>query len=162
MEKKGILFQCATIANYIMPGLAIVVPRKHANPIYHPPMYNRNVPPMAHHGQIMGDPMIEMPRDPIMDPAGHPIGRDNLAYGGMFSILFPPNRMGHHTLEEYMRLMEARRGASLQKEIAISTIEQICPFPFDLFEAECKKYLKAKLVFVQEEHENKGSGGVTW
>ena len=84
----------------------------HANPLYHPPMYNRNVPPMAHHGQIMGDPMIEMPRDPIMDPAGHPIGRDNLAYGGMFSILFPPNRMGHHTLEEYMRLMEARRGGS--------------------------------------------------
>ena len=58
--------------------------------------------------------------------------------------------------------MEARRGASLQKEIAISTIEQICPFPFDLFEAECKKYPKAKLVFVQEEHKNQGSGGVTW
>ena len=83
----------------------------HANP-YHPTNPYRNVPPMAHHGQIMGDPMIEMPRDPIMDPAGHPIGRDNLAYGGMFSILFPPNRMGHHTLEEYMRLMEARRGGS--------------------------------------------------
>ena len=59
----------------------------------------------------------------------------------------------------YFDLLEARRGAGLQKDIAISTIEQISPFPFDLFRRECEKYPKARLVFAQEEHEDQGTRG---
>ena len=102
----------------------------HANPLYHPPMYNRNVPPMAHHGQIMGDPMIEMPRDPIMDPAGHPIGRDNLAFGGMINLLFPRNRMAHTLdIHEYMRMVDARGGGSSVNRGASRTCIERNTFP---------------------------------
>merc|ERR1719483_1848363 len=40
----------------------------------------------------MGDPLMGDPRDPLMDPAGVPVGRDNLGYGGMINFLFPPQR----------------------------------------------------------------------
>ena len=65
----------------------------HTNPIYHPPPYHPNmIPPNAHHGSMA--PVMVDPRDPLMDPAGVPLGRENLAYGGMFNILFQPHRMG--------------------------------------------------------------------
>ena len=37
----------------------------------------------------------------------------------------------------------------LESEIAISTLEQISPFPFDLVKEECDKYFNAELNFVQ-------------
>ena len=45
----------------------------------------------------------------------------------------------------------------LEGQIAIATIEQICPFPFDLVQEECNKYSNAELVFCQEEHKNQGA-----
>jgi len=39
--------------------------------------------------------------------------------------------------------------SGLDDEIAISTIEQISPFPFDLVKEECERYSDAAVVFVQ-------------
>ena len=45
----------------------------------------------------------------------------------------------------------------LEDKIAIATLEQISPFPFDLCKEECEKYSNAELVFAQEEHKNQGA-----
>jgi len=99
----------------------------HGNPMYHAPWHHAHPPnhrPMAHHGPIMGDPLMGDPRDPLMDPAGVPVGRDNLGYGGMINFLFPPQR-SMVGLEEYMRLMEARRaGGGMNRGASRSCIER--------------------------------------
>jgi len=56
----------------------------------------------------------------------------------------------------YYDLIKARRDAGLEKEIAISTVEQICPFPFDLVKEELDKYNNADIAWCQEEHKNQG------
>lgn len=56
----------------------------------------------------------------------------------------------------YYDLIKARREKGLEDQIAISTVEQICPFPFDLAMQECQKYSNAELVWAQEEHKNQG------
>ena len=45
----------------------------------------------------------------------------------------------------------------LDDKIAVSTIEQISPFPYDIVKEECEKYSNAELAFVQEEHKNQGA-----
>ena len=57
----------------------------------------------------------------------------------------------------YYDLLKARRDAGLEGQIAISTVEQICPFPFDQVLEECNKYSNAELVWAQEEHKNQGA-----
>ena len=57
----------------------------------------------------------------------------------------------------YYALHAAREEAGLQDKIAISRIEQISPFPFDLVKQECDKYADAELIFAQEEHKNHGA-----
>merc|ERR1712223_837590 len=57
----------------------------------------------------------------------------------------------------YYDMIKARREAGLEDKIAISTIEQISPFPFDIVKSECDKYENAELVFAQEEHKNHGA-----
>merc|ERR1712226_1763409 len=57
----------------------------------------------------------------------------------------------------YYDLIKARRDAGLEKEIAISTVEQICPFPFDLAKEELDKYSNADIAWCQEEHKNQGA-----
>lgn len=57
----------------------------------------------------------------------------------------------------YYDLVKQRADAKLQEKIAISRIEQISPFPFDMIKVECEKYPSAKLVWVQEEHKNHGA-----
>merc|ERR1719322_448396 len=57
----------------------------------------------------------------------------------------------------YYDLLKERREAGLEDQIAISTIEQISPFPFDIVKSECDKYENAELVFAQEEHKNHGA-----
>lgn len=104
----------------------------HGNPMYHAPWHHAHPPnhrPMAHHGPIMGDPLMGDPnvgrdRDPFMDPAGVPVGRENLGYGGMINFLFPPQR-SMVGLEEYMRLMDARRaGGGMNRGASRSCIER--------------------------------------
>jgi 2-oxoglutarate dehydrogenase E1 component len=57
----------------------------------------------------------------------------------------------------YYDLIKARRDQGLESQIAISRVEQICPFPFDQVMEECNKYSNAELVWAQEEHKNQGA-----
>ncbi|XP_021697107.1 2-oxoglutarate dehydrogenase, mitochondrial isoform X5 [Aedes aegypti] len=56
----------------------------------------------------------------------------------------------------YYDLTKARKERKLDSDIAISRLEQISPFPYDLIKAECAKYPNAELVWAQEEHKNQG------
>merc|ERR1711934_958771 len=49
------------------------------------------------------------------------------------------------------------KDAGLEDKIAIHTIEQICPFPFDIMKKIADTYCNAELCFVQEEHKNMGA-----
>jgi len=57
----------------------------------------------------------------------------------------------------YYDLKKARGERGLDNDIAITRIEQISPFPYDLIKQEVDKYPNAKLVFSQEEHKNSGA-----
>ena len=57
----------------------------------------------------------------------------------------------------YYDLKKAREERGLDNSVAISRVEQICPFPFDLVRNEISKYPNADLVWVQEEHKNMGA-----
>ena len=49
----------------------------------------------------------------------------------------------------YYDLAKARRDGGLEEKIAISRLEQISPFPYDLAKEECEKYSNAELYFCQ-------------
>ena len=57
----------------------------------------------------------------------------------------------------YYDLLKERRDRGLEDQIAIHTIEQICPFPFDMMKSVADQYCNAKLCWVQEEHKNMGA-----
>jgi len=56
----------------------------------------------------------------------------------------------------YYELLKERNKRGLDEDIAITRVEQISPFPFDLIKAEHKKYDNAKIVWAQEEPKNMG------
>ncbi|XP_078285167.1 2-oxoglutarate dehydrogenase complex component E1 isoform X6 [Rhinoraja longicauda] len=56
----------------------------------------------------------------------------------------------------YYELAKERKGRGLEAEVAITRVEQLSPFPFDIIEQEAKKYCNAELVWCQEEHKNQG------
>lgn len=56
----------------------------------------------------------------------------------------------------YYELIKERSARGLDKDVAITRIEQLCPFPFDLLEKEIAKYSNADLLWSQEEHKNQG------
>ena len=55
----------------------------------------------------------------------------------------------------YYDLLKYRRDKG-KKKIAIATIEQICPFPFDRVQRLAQHYPNAEIVWVQEEPQNMG------
>merc|ERR1719433_1622482 len=57
----------------------------------------------------------------------------------------------------YYDLMKERKDRGLEQQIAIHTIEQISPFPFDLMKKVTDVYSNAELYWVQEEHKNMGA-----
>merc|ERR1711997_1232916 len=57
----------------------------------------------------------------------------------------------------YYDLLKERRDRGLEDQIAIHTIEQISPFPFDIMKQVSEHYCNAKLCWVQEEHKNMGA-----
>jgi len=57
----------------------------------------------------------------------------------------------------YYDLLKERRDRGLEDKIAIHTIEQISPFPFDIMKSVADQYCNAKLCWVQEEHKNMGA-----
>jgi len=56
----------------------------------------------------------------------------------------------------YYDLVNEREKLGLNDQIAITRIEQVSPFPFDLVQAELGKYPNADISWVQEEHKNHG------
>ncbi|KYM89669.1 2-oxoglutarate dehydrogenase, mitochondrial [Atta colombica] len=59
----------------------------------------------------------------------------------------------------YYDLIVERQEQQLEDKIAIIRIEQICPFPYQLFIEEMRKYPRAEIMWVQEEHKNQGAYG---
>ncbi|KAK6187666.1 hypothetical protein SNE40_005643 [Patella caerulea] len=57
----------------------------------------------------------------------------------------------------YYELVKERQKKNLDSELAITRVEQISPFPFDLIKAEVLKYPNARLCWAQEEHKNMGA-----
>uniref|UniRef100_A0A8D0W8K5 2-oxoglutarate dehydrogenase-like, mitochondrial n=1 Tax=Sus scrofa TaxID=9823 RepID=A0A8D0W8K5_PIG len=56
----------------------------------------------------------------------------------------------------YYDLVKERSNQGLDEQVAITRLEQISPFPFDLIKQEAEKYPGAELVWCQEEHKNMG------
>ncbi|CAH3174419.1 unnamed protein product [Porites evermanni] len=56
----------------------------------------------------------------------------------------------------YYELLKERNKRGLEEDIAITRVEQISPFPFDLINAEYQKYDNADIVWAQEEPMNMG------
>ena len=56
----------------------------------------------------------------------------------------------------YYELEKERITRGLESTVAITRIEQLCPFPFDLVRDEIQKYPNAEIIWSQEEHKNQG------
>ncbi|KAG8551814.1 hypothetical protein GDO81_004283 [Engystomops pustulosus] len=56
----------------------------------------------------------------------------------------------------YYELVKERHQKQLESQVAITRLEQIAPFPYDLVKEEVDKYHNAELVWCQEEHKNMG------
>uniref|UniRef100_A0A8C8ZCK1 2-oxoglutarate dehydrogenase-like, mitochondrial n=1 Tax=Prolemur simus TaxID=1328070 RepID=A0A8C8ZCK1_PROSS len=56
----------------------------------------------------------------------------------------------------YYDLVRERSSQGLEEQVAITRLEQISPFPFDLVKQEAEKYPGAELAWCQEEHKNMG------
>ncbi|CAH0557921.1 unnamed protein product [Brassicogethes aeneus] len=56
----------------------------------------------------------------------------------------------------YYDLLKANRDKGLEGKIAITRVEQLTPFPYDLVKQECSKYPNAQIAWAQEEHKNQG------
>lgn len=56
----------------------------------------------------------------------------------------------------YYDLVKERNKRGLEEDVAITRVEQISPFPFDLIKAEYQKYDNAQIVWAQEEPMNMG------
>ncbi|KAH0567489.1 2-oxoglutarate dehydrogenase, mitochondrial isoform X5 [Cotesia glomerata] len=57
----------------------------------------------------------------------------------------------------YYDLKKARTERGLDDKVAITRVEQISPFPYDLVKQEAAKYPNAELIWSQEEAKNQGS-----
>ena len=71
------------LGNPLYHGNHTAAPWHHA----HPPIQRH----MGHHGPALIDQIMGDPREPIIDPTGVPVGRENIAYGGMINY-FPRQR----------------------------------------------------------------------
>nr|KAF6470050.1 oxoglutarate dehydrogenase [Molossus molossus] len=56
----------------------------------------------------------------------------------------------------YYDLTRERKARGMVEQVAITRIEQLSPFPFDLLLQEVQKYPNAELAWCQEEHKNQG------
>ncbi|XP_038641628.1 2-oxoglutarate dehydrogenase, mitochondrial-like [Scyliorhinus canicula] len=56
----------------------------------------------------------------------------------------------------YYELVKERKTRGLEAEVAITRLEQLSPFPFDVVDEEARKYPNAELLWCQEEHKNQG------
>ncbi|CAH8567365.1 unnamed protein product [Schistosoma turkestanicum] len=56
----------------------------------------------------------------------------------------------------YYELDKERRSINRETDIAISRVEQLTPFPYDLIQQDLERYPNAIIQWVQEEHKNMG------
>ncbi|XP_028154178.1 2-oxoglutarate dehydrogenase complex component E1 isoform X2 [Diabrotica virgifera virgifera] len=57
----------------------------------------------------------------------------------------------------YFDVLKAIKEKGLESKIAMTRVEQLTPFPFDLLKQECAKYPNAQISWLQEEHKNQGA-----
>lgn len=91
---------------------------------------------------------------------------DEMNEGTVFKRLIPdvsaekdPNsikRIIFCTGKVYYDILKQRQVLGLESQVAISRIEQLCPFPFDLVKEEIERYPNASIAWCQEEHKNQG------
>ncbi|NXV99742.1 OGDHL protein, partial [Fregetta grallaria] len=92
---------------------------------------------------------------------------EEMVSGTTFQRVIPENGLAAHAPHEvkrvifctgkvYYDLVKERKNQDLEKQVAITRLEQISPFPFDLLKEELEKYPGADLVWCQEEHKNSG------
>ncbi|XP_019472996.1 2-oxoglutarate dehydrogenase-like, mitochondrial isoform X2 [Meleagris gallopavo] len=92
---------------------------------------------------------------------------DEMVSGTTFQRVIPENGLAAQAPHEvkrvifctgkvYYDLVKERKNQDLEKQVAITRLEQISPFPFDLLKEELDKYPDADLVWCQEEHKNSG------
>lgn len=110
----------------------------------------------------------------VMSPKSllrHPMARspmEDFAHGTHFQRLIPETgpaaqnpgnvqRIVFCTGKVYYDLVNARKHINKESDVALIRIEQISPFPYDLIQAECRKYPQAELYWAQEEHKNMGA-----
>ena len=100
----------------------------------------------------------------------HPEARtsfDEMLPGTHFQRVIPENgpaaqdphkvkRLLFCTGKVYYDLTRERKARNMEEEVAITRIEQLSPFPFDLLLKEAQKYPNAELAWCQEEHKNQG------
>uniref|UniRef100_H2ZNK4 2-oxoadipate dehydrogenase complex component E1 n=1 Tax=Ciona savignyi TaxID=51511 RepID=H2ZNK4_CIOSA len=100
----------------------------------------------------------------------HPLARssfDEMLPGTEFQRIIPENgpaaqnpekcrRIIFCTGKVYYEILKERSDRGLVEDVAITRIEQIAPFPFDLVQAEMNKYPNAGIHWLQEEHKNMG------
>ncbi|KAF6317621.1 oxoglutarate dehydrogenase L [Rhinolophus ferrumequinum] len=92
---------------------------------------------------------------------------DQMVSGTSFQRVIPEDGAAARTPEQvrrlifctgkvYYDLVKERSSQGLEGQVAITRLEQISPFPFDLVKREAEKYPGAELVWCQEEHKNMG------
>nr|KAF6294167.1 oxoglutarate dehydrogenase L [Pipistrellus kuhlii] len=92
---------------------------------------------------------------------------DQMVSGTSFQRVIPEDGAAAQTPERvrrlifctgkvYYDLVKERSTQCLEDQVAITRLEQISPFPFDLIKREAEKYPGAELVWCQEEHKNMG------
>uniref|UniRef100_A0A8C3VEX0 2-oxoglutarate dehydrogenase complex component E1 n=1 Tax=Catharus ustulatus TaxID=91951 RepID=A0A8C3VEX0_CATUS len=100
----------------------------------------------------------------------HPEARssfDDMLPGTHFLRVIPDSGPAAHNPEQvkrvlfctgkvYYDLTRERKARQMEADVAITRVEQLSPFPFDLLLREAEKYPAAELVWCQEEHKNQG------
>ncbi|KAM9618606.1 2-oxoglutarate dehydrogenase-like, mitochondrial isoform 1-T1 [Trichechus inunguis] len=92
---------------------------------------------------------------------------DRMVSGTSFQRVIPEDGAAARTPEQVQRLIfctgkvyydlvKERSSQGLEEQVAITRLEQISPFPFDLVKQEADQYQGAELVWCQEEHKNMG------
>ncbi|XP_044775907.1 2-oxoglutarate dehydrogenase, mitochondrial isoform X1 [Neomonachus schauinslandi] len=100
----------------------------------------------------------------------HPEARtsfDEMLSGTHFQRVIPEDGLAAQNPENVKRLLfctgkvyydltRERKARGMAEQVAITRIEQLSPFPFDLLLREVQKYPNAELGWCQEEHKNQG------
>uniref|UniRef100_U5EV19 2-oxoglutarate dehydrogenase complex component E1 n=1 Tax=Corethrella appendiculata TaxID=1370023 RepID=U5EV19_9DIPT len=138
-----IVANCSTPANYFH-----ILRRQIALP-FRKPLIIMTPKSLLRHPECKSsfDEMLEQTEFQRIIPDASPASENP---SGVKKLIFCTGRV-------YYDILKQRRERKLESDIAISRVEQISPFPYDLIKQECAKYPNAELVWAQEEAKNQGS-----